>query len=267
MQLSSSFVRKLDKLAPELRETIVSFAEEIEESPRKSDFDELKGIVKELAAAQKRTELRLEELAEAQNRTESRVEELAAAQKRTELRLEELAKAQNRTELRVEELAGAQKRTEREIATLTRTVKDIQKQVGGLAMVVGYGIEDRLMPYVFDFGKKVFGIDVNIVDRRNIVYSDGTYDEVNIYGEGFKAGRQSYIIGECKPQPGKKDFDRFSGMLKRIENELTGDVYPFIVGYHFAPEVEVYAGKKYPAIKYFRTFEIEMKYDALRNRR
>jgi len=39
-----------------------------------SDFNELKGIVKELAEAQKRTEQRMGELAEAQKRTEQRVE-------------------------------------------------------------------------------------------------------------------------------------------------------------------------------------------------
>lgn len=47
-------------------------------------------------------------------------------------------------------------------------------------MVIDYGIEDRLMPYAFDFGKKVFGVDVGAVERRNIAYVDGTYDELNI---------------------------------------------------------------------------------------
>lgn len=60
--------------------------------------------------------------------------------------------------------------------------------------------------------------------------------------------RPPFVVGEFKAQPGKKDFDRFSGMLTRIKNGLRGDVYPFIVGYHFAPEVEAYAWKKYPAI-------------------
>lgn len=73
MQLSSAFVRKLDKLAPEFREAILPFVEEIEESPCKSDFDELEGIVKELAEVQKRTELRVEELAAAQKHTEREV--------------------------------------------------------------------------------------------------------------------------------------------------------------------------------------------------
>jgi hypothetical protein len=61
---------------------------------KSTDFAELKGVVRDLAEAQKRTEGRLEELAEAQKRTEGRLEELAEAQKRTEGQLEKLAEAQ-----------------------------------------------------------------------------------------------------------------------------------------------------------------------------
>lgn len=42
----------------------------------KEDFSELKGIVRELAEAQKRTEIRVEELAEAQKRTEEEIRKL-----------------------------------------------------------------------------------------------------------------------------------------------------------------------------------------------
>jgi len=101
---------------------------------RREDFDELRAAVLELAAAQKRTEQRVEELAAAQKRTEQRVEELAAAQKRTEQRVDrleaavlELAAAQKRTEQRVEELAAAQKRTE---DILQRLVIRVGKNTG-----------------------------------------------------------------------------------------------------------------------------------------
>src|SRR5919106_279808 len=73
----------------------------------RTDFEELKTIVRELAQAQARTEVRLEELAQAQARTEVRLEELAQAQARTEVRLEELAQAQQRTESSMEDLRGA----------------------------------------------------------------------------------------------------------------------------------------------------------------
>jgi hypothetical protein len=88
----------------------------------RSDFAELKAIVRDLAEAQKRTETRVEELAQAQQRTDLHMAELAEAQKRTETRIEELAKAQI-------ELARAQMRTENELTLFRRT---FTSQIGGL---------------------------------------------------------------------------------------------------------------------------------------
>jgi len=334
-----SFIKKLEGLDPYVKEAMISLAEEIETrvSIRRSEFNELKDIVKELflihketknelkeltwaqkrtevnigemarvqqktegrmeelaeaqkelVLAQKRTEGKVEELAEAQKRTEGKVEELAEAQKRTEGKVEELAEAQKRTEGKVEELAEAQKetkieikeltqaqeqttikvgqlaeaqrQTELEILTLTETVKGVKKQLGGLSMHLGYGVEDKIFPYIFDIGKKEFAIEVALADRRNIIYPDGKYDEVNIYAEGLKDSRPSILVGECKAQPGKKDFDKFSNMTERIQKVIKGDIYPFMVGYHLNPEVEVYAHEKYPHIRIFKTFEFELKY-------
>lgn len=69
---------------PELQPAVSQLVEVLREEfgVRRSDFDDLKAVVRELAEAQKRTEQRVEELAEAQKRTEQRVEELATAQQR-----------------------------------------------------------------------------------------------------------------------------------------------------------------------------------------
>ncbi|NBU41108.1 MAG: hypothetical protein EBS51_09975, partial [Planctomycetia bacterium] len=60
----------------------------------RGDFQALTSVVKDLAAAQQRTEMRMEDLAAAQERTEARMGSLAVAQERTEARMEELAEAQ-----------------------------------------------------------------------------------------------------------------------------------------------------------------------------
>ena len=107
--------------------------------------------VEELAEAQRRTEQRVAELAEAQKRTEERLEalgrrvdELAEAQKRTEQRLEELAEAQRRTEerlealgRRVDELAEAQRRTEQRVEALARRMEELTGRVEELADRLG----------------------------------------------------------------------------------------------------------------------------------
>ncbi len=98
----------LDSQAAEkIAEVIGRVYEELLNTVTKDEFHELKEIVRDLGAAQHRTEARVEELTEAQKRTEVRVEELTEAQKRTEARVEELTEAQKRTEARVEELTEA----------------------------------------------------------------------------------------------------------------------------------------------------------------
>ena len=193
---------------------------------------------------------------------------------RTEHRLDRLEKI-------VGELALAQKRTEEALRTLTATVGDmkkdlgdmkkdlgdvkkglgdVRKQVGGLSMTVGYGLEDKLFPYVRDFVKKEFGAEMTVTDRRNLIYPDGKHDEINIYAEGTKDGHTLFIIGECKAQPGKKDFDRMDQMLVRVRKAVNGDIHPFLVGYHFSPDVEAYAKKTYPHIRICKSFEFGLKY-------
>jgi len=62
-----SLATVLESFPSELRLPIALLAEALREEfgVRRADFDDLKGIVRELAEAQRRTELRVEELTEA----------------------------------------------------------------------------------------------------------------------------------------------------------------------------------------------------------
>lgn len=53
--------------------------------------------------------------------------------------------------------------------------------VGGLSDTVSYTLEDRIFPYMDVFASMEYGIKVEVLDRRNIVYPDDKFDEVNIY--------------------------------------------------------------------------------------
>ena len=99
----------------------------------RSDMQDLRDVVKDLAGAQVRTEGKLEELADAQNRTEAKVEELADAQKRTEVKVEELADAQKRTEVKIEELADAQKLAAVAMGELTEAQRTPENRIAELA--------------------------------------------------------------------------------------------------------------------------------------
>jgi len=233
--------------------------------------------ISELAEAQARTEQRLNELAEtvkllsqAQVRTEKRVEELAEAQARTEQRLNELAEAQARTEQRLIELAEAQRKTEDKLDELSkefrREVSEIRKELGGLSMAVGYGIEDKVMPYFFDLAQVDYGIQLEQVDRKHYIYPDGRYDEINIFAEGTKDGNKCFLVGECKAQPSKKDIERFVKLIERLHKALLAPIYPIFIGYVFAPEVEHYAQIEYPDLRLMKTYEFELNYNIIKKK-
>ncbi len=139
-------------------------------------------------------------------------------------------------------------------------MKELKKMVGGLSDSVGYGLEDRIFPYIREFALKEYGIEVEILDRRNVVYPDGRYDEVNIYVEGRRNGEKIYLIGECKARPGKNDVKRFAERLRRIERYLGGRVEAFVVGSYYSPEVERYLKDKYSEIRVMKSYEFWLKY-------
>lgn len=70
MSISVALVRKLDTVAPELRDVLLQLFDELEQhreaSVTKIEFNELKEIVRDLAQSQARTGQRMEELTQAQ---------------------------------------------------------------------------------------------------------------------------------------------------------------------------------------------------------
>ncbi|MEN3038972.1 MAG: hypothetical protein ABDI07_07475 [Candidatus Kryptonium sp.] len=250
--------------------------EQLAEAQRKTEerLNQITIRVEQLAEAQRKTEerlnqlaIRVEQLAEAQRRTEERLNELAEAQRRTEERLdqlaikvEQLAEAQRKTEERLNQLAEAQRRTEERLIWLINEHERTREILAGISDTVGYGLEDKVMFFARKFAKHEYGVEAEIVDRRNVVYPDGRYDEVNIYIEGKKNGEKVYIIGECKSRPSKKEIEKLAKKMERLRNYLNADVYAFVVGYYFSPEVEAYLREEYPNIRAFKSFEFEMKY-------
>ena len=217
-----SLAQTLENFPPELQPAIARLAETLREEfgVRRTDFDDLKIVVRELAEAQKRTELRVEELAEAQKRTENRIEELAEAQKRTELRVEELAEAQKRTENRVEELAHniqklaeAQKRTEDELEKFRQT---FNSQIGGLGARWGLQTEEA-----FRQGMRTILQDVGFTTER--------FWEIDTTGEVFGVPEQ--IESDVVIKNGKVIVIEVKSALDK------GAVY------QFARKVEFYARK------------------------
>jgi len=262
MPYSTNIIRLLDKVELPIKEVLIAILEEIEsqrrqweESVTKTEFNELKEIVKELGQ-------KVNELAEAQKRTEQRVNELAEAQKRTEQRVsklekavEELAEAQKKTEQRLNELVEAQKRIKEKLEKLVSEHRKMKKQLGGLSHTVGYILEDRSYAALPHLLSKEFGIEAEEIKRDFIELSPNRYEELNIIGKGKKNGTSVWILGECKTQLRKKDVDSFLKKVSRIEHLFTGEKLLIMVTYQTSPQVRNYVQQK--GIKLYFSYQLQ----------
>lgn len=232
-----------EKAARVVARVIGELYEELGNQVTKEEFRELTRVVGELAET-------VGELA-------GRVTELASAQQRTEARLEQLAEAQQRTEARLEQLAEAQQRTERELAHLSRTV-------GGLSVDLGHLVEDSIFPYIIDFARREYGLEVSVLDRRNIEYPDGRYDEIDVYAEGSEGGGRAVLIAEVKSQPGKRDIDRFAEVVHRVQAHTGTTVHPVLIASTADPRVERYLREHHAEIRFVPRYAFELRYERRR---
>ncbi|MDI6736436.1 MAG: hypothetical protein QME42_09660 [bacterium] len=275
-------------LSPSLRYEIIELIDERiqEKHVTKEDFTELKGIVKELAEVQKRTELKVGELAEVQKRTELRVGELAEVQKRTELRVEELAEAQKRTELRVEELAEAQKEAQKEIKVLALAMEDTKNELkdtrrelkdevkdtrrdlddklkntrrdlGGLTSTLGFMLENEAYRVLPDILKDKYGIEVKEKFLRRSIRSLGINEEgeINIFSRGVHKdkGIEITIIGESRSQLGKDDIDDLLELSTKLKGIDKKEEFLLAITHYAKETVIEYARKK--GVEVIQSFE------------
>jgi hypothetical protein len=159
------------------------------------------------------------------------------------------------------ELAEVQNQKQKERHEFVVVNKDIRRYLNELSQVMCYKLQDKAMPFMADFVKKNYGIDAHRVERKNIVYPNGKYDELNIYVEGTKQGKKVFVIGECKSQPGKKDADKFQQMIERVQRVLPGEIFLFMMGYSYDPTVENYIREKYPQVSIVKSYDFELNYN------
>lgn len=179
----------------------------------RQDFDELKGVVKELAEAQKASEVRL-------GRLETVVEELAEAQKRTEIRV-------GRLETAVEDLAVAQKKTE--IA-----LRGLATEVGALSRNFGFGLEDIAHVVLPGYLKRHYRIDMGEFERK-FFEVNGKLVEVNLFGEGRIKKEKVTILGEVKSRIYEREIRKFKRDLSKVVPLIEGKVFKLMFGYLVHP--------------------------------
>ena len=218
----------IQKMPKEFREYFFHFTKvlykDMVEIARKSDFEalnknitELSKIVKELAAAQSKTETRLEELAVAQSKTEDSLNKLINEHVETRRRLESMSDA-----------VGYNLENQAYKALPALLEKDLKIKVEG-----------KLVRRYFPGTRK------------------GRYIQVNIYGWGAQNGKRILILGECKTSLSKKEVDRFLKLTKyivKLENISEEETLKIAVVHDILPPVVSYLESK--GIKLYWSYDL-----------
>jgi len=256
MPISVTLARKLDVVDPQLREVLWAILDEVErqreESVTKNEFRELRTIVAELAEAQK-------ELAKAQRDTQIKVSELAEAQRDTQIKVSELAEAQRDTQIKVSELAETQAEMRHSMTEMQRSMTEMQRsmtemqfsikelaeahrslvlehkktrtELGGLSETVGFTLENEAFKFLPALLKKEFNLEIkDRLIRKSVPDRKGEPVEVDVVGEAERNGERLIIIGEAKSQLSKSKVDAFfKRKLKPLQGVFDAEIFPILV--------------------------------------
>lgn len=169
-----------------------------------------------------------------------------------------LTEAYRRTEAALTKLAEAAAETQAALQELTR-------RGGGTSDDGGHAVENSVFPYVTEFARREYGLELTTLDRSNIEYPDGRFDEIYLYVEGSREGSRELLVADAKAHPGKRDIDRFAEWVGRITAGVDLPVHSLVIGHSASPEVERYIHDRYPQIRLVHGEELELRYDRLKS--
>lgn len=176
-----------------LTDVIVSSYEELVKT---GDFNELKGIVRELAQTQNRTEIKVEKLVEAQNR---------------------LTEAQNRTEGEIQKLTKGLDELRIEVGGLSKGLKETRGELGGLSRSFGYAFENeayRMLPGVLS---DTYQIHL----KEKLIRTEIGGKEINILGKAKRNGQDVLVIGETKVRLDERRRKTKGDVFKELEEKVS----------------------------------------------
>jgi hypothetical protein len=219
------------------------------------DFHDLVRLLE--AHPQWRTELRQLLLTDELLALPDLVRELAAAQRRTEQRVEELVVAQRRTEERVEELVAAQRRTEERFEQHATATRELVARAGKLTddvgMLKGYVLErkyrERAPSYFAPLLGGIHALSAEEVARlvdeslsRGAV-SNEDRDEIMgtdlvIRGVRPADSGETYLAVEISAGIGRHDVSRAQHRARILQRLLSKPVLPVVAGEWITSDAE-----------------------------
>ena len=270
-----------ENMEPAAAEAIVdalgTVFEELQNSVTKTEFNELKDIVKQQAEninllvgrvddvtvnVAKLTD-RVDDVTVNLAKLTERVDDLTVNVAKLTDRVDDvtvnLAKLTERVDdltVKMAQLTSNMSRLEGKVESLVGEMKNFKEQLGGLSHTVGYRLEDESYVKLPAILKRDHAVVVKGHLKRGwIELGKNKFIELNIWGHGERHGKTVEIIGEAKSQLKKRDVDNFLENLDLIRPHLKRDIYPLCVTYQTSPAVMKYSREK--GLTLFFSYELD----------
>ncbi|MEX0669986.1 MAG: hypothetical protein WD060_05970 [Pirellulales bacterium] len=234
MSSASEIRSRLIRAFPEEQADLLAevFVESHAELVNRADFHKLTEVVRDLADAQKRTEIRVEELTEAQKQTGVLVVELARSQQEMRATQQEFARSQQEFALTQQEFALTQQGMQVTLQEMQRAMTDLAKQVGGLSNAVGANLEDFACELVPELLEKYWRFVTVSAGPEELTAADGVSREFDVVVRGTIDGHPVTVLCETKATVSTTEVSKFLRILEKVRAAHLGDdIRPLFFGY------------------------------------
>ena len=184
----------------------------------RSDLNELKYAVKDLEIEQKGMKVDINDL-------KGIVKELAEAQKQTDIAVKELTQAQKKTEEELQKLI-------QEVRIIAGKLDNTNTNLGGLSKSVSYSLENEAFRVLPAYLKEKYGIE--IIDK--FVRKDIEGEEINIFARAKKDDKELFIVGETVLKlDSVSEITQLKIKAQVIENKYNKEIIKLLIT-HYAKQ-------------------------------
>jgi len=184
----------------------------------RADFHKLTEVVRDLAEAQKRTEIHVDELAQSQQDMRVTMQDMQASQRDMQASMQDMQASIK--DMQVSQLE------------MQRAVTDLAKQVGGLSNTVGANLEDFACELVPELLEKYWRFATVSAGPEELTTADGVSREFDVVVRGTIDGRPVTVLCETKATVSPTEVAKFLRIVEKVREAYPGeDIRPLFFGY------------------------------------
>jgi hypothetical protein len=255
MSLVSEIRGRLVRAFPENQADLLAevLVESHAELVNRADFHKLTEVVRDLAEAQKRTEIHVDELAQSQQDMrvtmqdmqasqrdmqasqrdmQATMQDMQASQRDMQASQRDMQVSMQDMQASMQDMQASQLDMQASQLEMQRAITDLAKQVGGLSNTVGANLEDFACELVPELLEKYWRFATVSAGPEELTTADGVSREFDVVVRGTIDGRPVTVLCETKATVSPTEVVKFLRIVEKVREAYPGeDIRPLFFGY------------------------------------